>query len=163
LTLALQNMWQNHRAEAAEDASYLWAEFFLEDCGAWMRCPRRSRAEAVTHGVLSGNASRLQAMLTPRAAVPGERLVSRAHDMSKLCSTRVLLLSLHGEKRRPRALASCRRLTEQTERRGNSASPHNGSDVKLRGQGPRGYGSAARRLPACEARDAGGVTPRSSR
>jgi len=35
----------------------------------------------------------------------------------------------------------------------------NGSDVKLRGQGPRGYGSAARRLPAFEARDAGGVTP----
>ena len=39
----------------------------------------------------------------------------------------------------------------------------NGSDVKLRGQGPRGYGRAARRLPACEGRDAGGVTPRSSR
>src|SRR6185369_1106316 len=41
--------------------------------------------------------------------------------------------------------------------------PPNGSDVKLRGQGPRGYGSAARRMPACESRDAGGVTPRSSR
>jgi hypothetical protein len=37
--------------------------------------------------------------------------------------------------------------------------PANGSDVKLRGQGPRGYGRAARRLPAFEARDAGGVTP----
>jgi hypothetical protein len=35
----------------------------------------------------------------------------------------------------------------------------NGSDVKLRGQGPRGYGRAARRLPAFEVRDAGGVTP----
>jgi len=35
----------------------------------------------------------------------------------------------------------------------------NGSDVKLRGQGLRGYGSAARRLPAFEARDADGVTP----
>jgi len=35
----------------------------------------------------------------------------------------------------------------------------NGSDVKLRGQGPRGYGRAARRLPAFELRDAGGVTP----
>ena len=35
----------------------------------------------------------------------------------------------------------------------------NGSHVKLRGRGPRGYGRAARRLPACEARDAGGVTP----
>jgi hypothetical protein len=34
-----------------------------------------------------------------------------------------------------------------------------GSDVKLRGQGPRGYGRAARRLPAFEARDADGVTP----
>jgi hypothetical protein len=39
----------------------------------------------------------------------------------------------------------------------------NGSDVKLRGQGLRGYGSAARRLPACESRDAGGVTPRKLR
>src|SRR4051812_20998486 len=37
--------------------------------------------------------------------------------------------------------------------------PSNGSDVKLRGQGPRAYGRAARRLPACESRDAGGVTP----
>src|SRR3954453_5124823 len=41
--------------------------------------------------------------------------------------------------------------------------PPNGSDVKLRGQGPRGYGSAARRLPASELRDAGGVTPRKLR
>jgi len=32
-------------------------------------------------------------------------------------------------------------------------------EVNPRGQGPRGYGSAARRLPAFEARDAGGVTP----
>jgi hypothetical protein len=36
----------------------------------------------------------------------------------------------------------------------------NGSDVKLRGQGPRAEAGAARRLPAFEARDAGGVTPR---
>jgi len=39
----------------------------------------------------------------------------------------------------------------------------NGSDVKLRGQGPRGYGRAARRLPAFEPRDADGVTPRKYR
>jgi copper homeostasis protein CutC len=31
--------------------------------------------------------------------------------------------------------------------------------VKLHGQGPRAEAAAARRLPACEARDAGGVTP----
>jgi hypothetical protein len=37
--------------------------------------------------------------------------------------------------------------------------PANDPDAKLHGQGPRGYGRAARRLPACEARDAGGVTP----
>jgi hypothetical protein len=37
--------------------------------------------------------------------------------------------------------------------------PPNGPRAKLRGQGPRGYGKAARRLPACESRDAGGVTP----
>jgi len=35
----------------------------------------------------------------------------------------------------------------------------NGSDVKLRGQGPRAEADAARRVPAFEARDAGGVTP----
>ena len=35
----------------------------------------------------------------------------------------------------------------------------NGLDVKLRGQGPRDYGRAARRLPAFEVRDADGVTP----
>ena len=35
----------------------------------------------------------------------------------------------------------------------------NGVEVNPRGQGPRGYGSAARRVPAFEARDAGGVTP----
>ena len=37
--------------------------------------------------------------------------------------------------------------------------PPNGEGAKLRGRGPRGYGRAARRLPAFEARDAGGVTP----
>jgi len=35
----------------------------------------------------------------------------------------------------------------------------NGLDVKLRGQGPRDYGRAARRLPAFDSRDADGVTP----
>jgi len=35
----------------------------------------------------------------------------------------------------------------------------NGPEVNPRGQRPRGYGSAARRVPAFEARDAGGVTP----
>ena len=39
----------------------------------------------------------------------------------------------------------------------------NGVEVNPRGQGLRGYGSAARRLPAFEARDAGGVTPRKLR
>jgi len=39
----------------------------------------------------------------------------------------------------------------------------NGLEVNPRGQGPRGYGSAARRLPAFQARDAGGVTPRKLR
>jgi hypothetical protein len=39
----------------------------------------------------------------------------------------------------------------------------NGSVVKLHGQGPRAEADAARRLPACEARDAGGVTPRKLR
>jgi len=37
--------------------------------------------------------------------------------------------------------------------------PPNGADPKLHGQGPRAEADAARRLPACEARDAGGVTP----
>ncbi len=35
----------------------------------------------------------------------------------------------------------------------------NGLEVNPRGRGPRGYGSAARRMPAFETRDAGGVTP----
>jgi hypothetical protein len=41
--------------------------------------------------------------------------------------------------------------------------PANGPEVNPRGQGPRGYGSAARRMPAFEERDAGGVTPRKLR
>jgi len=41
--------------------------------------------------------------------------------------------------------------------------PPNGLEVNPRGQGLRGYGSAARRMPASEARDAGGVTPRKLR
>jgi hypothetical protein len=40
---------------------------------------------------------------------------------------------------------------------GNRCRP-NDPDAKLRGQGPRAEADAARRLPACEARDAGGVT-----
>jgi hypothetical protein len=37
--------------------------------------------------------------------------------------------------------------------------PSNGLEVNPRGQGPRAEAAAARRLPAFEARDAGGVTP----
>jgi hypothetical protein len=37
--------------------------------------------------------------------------------------------------------------------------PANGEGAKLRGQGPRAEAVAARRMPACESRDAGGVTP----
>jgi hypothetical protein len=39
----------------------------------------------------------------------------------------------------------------------------NGAGAKLRGQGLRAEADAARRLPACESRDAGGVTPRKLR
>jgi len=35
----------------------------------------------------------------------------------------------------------------------------NGLEVNPRGQGPRAEAAAARRMPAFEARDAGGVTP----
>src|SRR3954454_17155569 len=55
----------------------------------------------------------------------------------------------------PRFTTACRKRRRQR--------PSNGSDVKLRGQGPRGYGRAARRLPACESRDADGVTRRKLR
>jgi len=41
--------------------------------------------------------------------------------------------------------------------------PANGLEVNPRGQGPHGYGSAARRMPALEARNADGVTPRKLR
>jgi len=37
--------------------------------------------------------------------------------------------------------------------------PANGLEVNPRGQGPRGYGSAAHGLPACESRDAGRAPP----
>ncbi len=159
MTLALQNKWQNRRAEAADDAVWLSAEFFLEDCGAWTRYPRRSRAEAVTHGVLSGTAPEPCAMLTPQGGGAWRTTVRRAQDVPKLYDTSVLLLSLARRERRPRDLASCRRLTGRTERRRDPASPPNGLEVNPRGQGPRGYGSAARRMPACKSRGAGGVPP----
>jgi len=38
--------------------------------------------------------------------------------------------------------------------------PPNGPTVKPRGQGPRPEAEAARRVPACESRNAGGVTQR---
>jgi hypothetical protein len=47
-------------------------------------------AEAGTHGILSGTASRPLTMLMPKAAVPGERTVSRAPNVPKLCGTTVL-------------------------------------------------------------------------
>ncbi len=55
-----------------------------------------------------------------------------------------------------KTLKNAKRLVEERYR-------PNGVEVNPRGQGPRGYGSAARRLPAFEARDAGGVTPRKLR
>jgi len=53
------------------------------------------------------------------------------------------------------------RAVENVRRQG-SGRP-NGPEVNPRGQGPRGYGRAARRMPTFEARDAGGVTPRKYR
>jgi len=62
---------------------------------------------------------------------------------------------------------TCEQLTRKSHRSGvgggtcgrrDRCAP-NGQEVNPRGQGPRGYGSAARRMPALEARDAGGVTP----
>ena len=153
MTLALQGKWQNHRAEATADISCLLAECFLGDRAAWPRYACGPRAEAVGHGVLSGTARRPLTMLTPRAAVPGERQVSRAHDVPKLCGPIVLLLSFARREPPTARLTSCRRLTEQTKRRGDSASPHNGSDAKLHGQGPRAEAGAARGAPACEARE----------
>ena len=60
-----------------------------------------------------------------------------------------------------KACGSPERAVEMCGRR-NDGRP-NGPEVNPRGQGPRGYGSAARRVPAFEARDAGGVTPRKYR
>jgi len=60
-------------------------------------------------------------------------------------------------------LGSVPKKAVRTEPHACSARPPNGLEVNPRGQGPRGYGSAARRMPAFEARDAGGVTPRKLR
>ena len=54
--------------------------------------------------------------------------------------------------------------SEQTRVGGGNARPTeccppNGLEVNPRGQGPRGYGSAAHGLPACESRDAGRAPP----
>jgi len=68
-------------------------------------------------------------------------------------------LSLGRENADTKDLASCRRLTEQTERRGDSASPHNGSDAKLHGQGPRAEARAARGAPHVRRANARRVTP----
>jgi len=57
-----------------------------------------------------------------------------------------------------KCLSSARRAAGEKCNRRNRCPP-NGPEVNPRGQGPRGYGSAARRMPACEERDAGGVTP----
>jgi hypothetical protein len=57
------------------------------------------------------------------------------------------------------SLASrCRGRAEEWCNRQNRRPP-NGPTVKLRGQGLRAEAGAARRLPACEVRVAGGVTP----
>jgi len=99
------------------------------------------------------------AMLTPQGGGAWRTTVSRAQDVPKLCGTRVLLLSLGRENADTKDLASCRRLTEQTERRGDSASPHNGSDAKLHGRGPRAEASAARGALHVRRANARRVTP----
>jgi hypothetical protein len=57
------------------------------------------------------------------------------------------------------SLGSGRNKTVRTERIRAPCSPPNGSDVKLRGQGPRAEAGAAHGLPACESRDAGRAPP----
>jgi hypothetical protein len=86
-------------------------------------------------------------------------VVSAARDAPKFCGRRVLLSPFGGENAGRGISPHAEGVKVRTERRHPSASPPNGSVVKLHGQGPRAEAEAARRLLACEARDAGGVTP----
>ncbi len=114
--LALRYWSQNRGAEVGRDASRLLAEFLLENRGAWTRYPRRPRAEAVTHGVLSGTAIAHSAMLTPRAAVPGERRVSYdAQDKAEALRHEGAFVAVTRRVRISTDLVSCRRLTVRTE------------------------------------------------
>src|SRR6185369_10106413 len=79
----------------------------------------------------------------PRAASPAGKALAR---------------SLGGRRRPPKILTIGRKQQTPRRRPPFTGAP-NGPGVNPRGQGPRGYRSAARRLPAFEARDAGGVTP----
>jgi len=85
---------------------------------------------------------------------------SDAQNEPKLLRQARALLPLR--RRRRMNERSCNRaeeMTERTERNSASASPHNGLEVHLRGQGPRAEADAAHGLPACESRDAGRAPP----
>ncbi len=80
------------------------------------------------------------------------RGIRRARDRSASGPSRARLLV------QPVANWSRRGWVEETCNRRNRCAP-NGLEVNPRGQGPRGYGSAAHGLPACESRDAGRAPP----
>ena len=157
-------MWQNGGAEAEADASRLLAEFFLDKCGAWMHYSCRPRPEADAHRVLSGTGrgcdfsrrSCIGRCLAHVSELRAELAEASAADM-RFCSR------CAAETKQDRSCLVPVAKSVRTERITWSARPPNGLEVHLRGQGPRGYGSAARGLPAFEARDAGRVTSRSPR
>ena len=98
------------------------------------------------------------------------RSTAGAHDEGtnylrprSVCGRHLLLWPLSGDERvRASRHRACSRFGADGAH-WSSARPPNGLEVNPRGQGPHGYGSAARRLPAFEARGAGGVTPSKSR
>jgi hypothetical protein len=97
VTLALQCIWKNCGAEAAENPLRLLAEFSLENRTVWTRKPCRPRAEAAGHGVLSGTAHEpLAVFLRRRMAVPGERSERRASRAEAL-RQELASVPLHGK------------------------------------------------------------------
>ena len=141
------------------NASRLLPQYSADPCGAWIRDARRSRAEPL---LVERSRHRTLAPLAEAHAQGGAwrtlcelALVKRAEALRQ----RSCFVCRCAAEARKCEGSTCRSRTVRTVRVADSARPPNGLEVNPRGQGPRGYGSAAHGLPACESRDAGRVPP----
>ena len=155
----LPSTWQNLGAEAAARTFRIWPTCSLENCGAGTPCSCRHAPKPKLTASCQAPRLRRFACVSRVPGLTHPRVSPARRTCRSVCGRDVLGSPLRGQNAERDFCIMPIAVTVRTEPFTCSARPPNGSEVNPRGQGPRGYGSAAHGLPACESRDAGRAPP----